>query len=107
MFSVTVYKETPGLIVLQISVLNSLVCEFVCCSGFFNFYCVVILFSVCLFFGWLCVFVCLCLGYFFLVTYKSSVMFSISILCYFHSHHSCFIYINCCAVAMVLDQERD
>ena len=36
-----------------------------------------------------------------------SVMFSISILCYFDSHHSCFIYINCSAVAMVLDQERD
>ena len=35
------------------------------------------------------------------------VMFSISILCYFDSHHSCFIYINCSAVAMVLDQERD
>ena len=29
-----------------------------------------------------------------------SVMFSISILCYFDSHHSCFIYINCSAVAM-------
>ena len=35
------------------------------------------------------------------------VMFLISILCYFDSHHSCFIYINCSAVAMVLDQERD
>ena len=35
------------------------------------------------------------------------VMFSIFILCYFGSHHSCFIYINCSAVAMVLDQERD
>ena len=35
------------------------------------------------------------------------VMFSIFILCYFDSHHSCFIYINCSAVAMVLDQERD
>ena len=37
----------------------------------------------------------------------TSVMFSISILCYFDSHHSCFIYINCSVVAMVLDQERD
>ena len=35
------------------------------------------------------------------------VMFSISILCYFDSHHSCFIYVNRSAVAMVLDQERD
>ena len=33
-------------------------------------------------------------------------MFSISILCYFNSHHSCFIYVNCSAVAMVLEQKK-
>ena len=35
-----------------------------------------------------------------------TVMLSISILCYFNSHHSCFIYINCSVVAMVLDQKK-
>ena len=47
---------------------------------------------------------CVCV---FTVCLLVGVMFSISILCYFDSHHSCFIYINCSAVAMVLDQERD
>ena len=42
-----------------------------------------------------------------ITTCTACIMFSISILCYFDSHHSCFIYINCSAVAMVLDQERD